>query len=265
MFNWYLFLVILFVSIPGVLLNTPIFLRRKLVNKQISWLKRFLISFFSIIYSILKNLLIVSIFIVIGVLLNPIIKSDVPVFMAAIKKENLWQILRIELFYASVFGIIGAIVFIYFYYIFFRLRVNKESVAIMENLRLKRYLFGRVIYDGMIAEIIMRWGLLSTIIWAFNICLGKIDNYIVFISIITLGIMSGLKRLLLYFKEGCELTKPFIAIVYFSNLMTTLIFGILFWWRGLVSAMIAHMFFNLLWYPFDLYCYKQRKYNKNKR
>ncbi|OCL25503.1 hypothetical protein U472_14265 [Orenia metallireducens] len=265
MFNWYLFLSILFISIPGILINTPVFLRGEPVDSQGSWLKRFLISFFSTIYSILKNILIVSIFTAIGVLLHPIIKSNAPVFIAIIKKENLWQVLKIELFYASLFGIIGAIVFIYFYYIFLRLKVNKESIATMEDLRMKRYLSGRIIYDGMIAEIIMRWGLLSLIIWLFNIYLGSINNYIRLIAIAILGVMSGLVRLLIYFRKGCEITKAFIGLVFFSNIIASLIFGVLFWWRGLMAAMIAHMFFNLLWHPFDVYCYKQRKYNKYKR
>jgi len=265
MFNWYLFLSILVVSIPGVFINTPLFLRRELVDKQAPWLKRFLINFFSTIYSILNNLLIVSIFTAIGVLLNPIIESNAPIFIAIVKQENLWESLKIELFYACFFGVIGAVIFIYFYYIFFRLKVNKESIAIMEDLRMKRYLSGRIIYDGMIAEIIMRWGLLSSIIWGVNIYLGRIDIYIVLISIMILAIIAGLKDLLVYFKEGCKLTKALIGVVSFYNIVVSLIFGILFWWRGLMAVMIAHMFFNLLWYPFDAYCYKQRKYNKYKR
>jgi hypothetical protein len=36
------------------------------------------------------------------------------------------------------------------------------------------------------------------------------------------------------------------------NLWASLIFGWLFWQVGLEAAMMAHMLFHLVWWPFDL-------------
>jgi hypothetical protein len=39
------------------------------------------------------------------------------------------------------------------------------------------------------------------------------------------------------------------------NLWASLIFGWLFWQYGLLAAMLAHMLFHLVWWPFDLKYY----------
>jgi hypothetical protein len=42
-----------------------------------------------------------------------------------------------------------------------------------------------------------------------------------------------------------------LSLVIGLNLWASLIFGWLFWQYGLLSAMLAHMLFHLVWYPFE--------------
>ena len=42
-----------------------------------------------------------------------------------------------------------------------------------------------------------------------------------------------------------------VAAALFLNLWVSLLCGWLFWQVGLLSAMLAHMLFHLIWYPFD--------------
>lgn len=264
MFDWYLFLIILFFSIPGIIINIPIFLRKEISESGESWIKKSIISFLSTIYSIIRNVCIIAIFISVGVLLNPLIKSKVPVFIAIIKKKDLWQTLRFYLLLAILFGFIGAVLFIYIYYIFLRLKINKNNIAIIEDLRMKRYLTGRIIYDGMIHEIILRWGVLSSIIWGINTYFNEINIYLVLVSLFLLGSIVGLFKLLVYFSLGAEVNRSFVALVFISEIILSLFFGFIFWFYGLATVILSHMIFSLLWHPFDVYCYNQRKYKRKR-
>jgi len=49
-----------------------------------------------------------------------------------------------------------------------------------------------------------------------------------------------------------------IAAMISLNLWAALIFDWLFWQYGLLSAILAHMIFHLVWLPFDLHFYGRK-------
>ena len=48
----------------------------------------------------------------------------------------------------------------------------------------------------------------------------------------------------------------FFAAMLGLNLWASLIFGWLYWQYGLLAAMLGHMLFHLVWWPFDLRFYQ---------
>ncbi|MBU7032965.1 MAG: CPBP family intramembrane metalloprotease [Theionarchaea archaeon] len=62
----------------------------------------------------------------------------------------------------------------------------------------------------------------------------------------------GLGHVPSYIGAGCRKTPGFFTFMIVFNLYASLIFGWLFWQYGLVAAMIGHMLFHVVWYPFDL-------------
>ncbi|MBU7047121.1 MAG: CPBP family intramembrane metalloprotease [Theionarchaea archaeon] len=128
----------------------------------------------------------------------------------------------------------------------------------MESLRMNLGLSGRILYGGIVEEILTRWGLQSVLIWLTGIITGGITPGTIIVSIIITGILFGLGHLPSYLGAGCRKTPLFIAFKIILNLWASLIFGWLFWHYGLVSAMIAHMLFHVVWYPFDVRFSRQK-------
>jgi hypothetical protein len=70
------------------------------------------------------------------------------------------------------------------------------------------------------------------------------------------GLLFGIGHLPGYITAGCVPTPTFLALMLFLNLWATVVCGWLLWEHGLLAAMIAHMLYHLVWYPFDVRFYR---------
>ena len=189
--------------------------------------------------------------------MTPKIDFRAPFFDSLLKGSAIWSSLKPQILPSLIAGIGGAVVFIAAYYLIFRPRLDKGTVKSMEGLRMKLGLAGRLLYGGIVEEVITRWGLLVLIIWLLKIVFGQISPITIWVSIIISGVLFGLGHLPAYLGAGCRKTPLFFILMISLNLEASLIFGWLFWQYGLLSAMLAHMLFHLVWYPFDIYHYRR--------
>ena len=180
-----------------------------------------------------------------------------PFFETLVSGGSLPDTLLPQIVPALIGGIGGAIIFISAYYLIFRPRLDEQTIKSMETLRMGLGIWSRILYGGIFEEVLTRWGLMSLFVWLGALLVGEPTSVVVWIAIAISGILFGLGHLPSYLAAGCQKTPLFFTAMISLNLWAALIFGWLFWQYGLLSAMLAHMLFHIVWLPFDLYFYNR--------
>ena len=148
-------------------------------------------------------------------------------------------------------GAAGAALFLFAYYWVFRPRLDAPTVQAMERLRMQSGLLGRMLYGGIVEEVLCRWGCMNLILWGLSAIWGGVTPLGVWLAIVLSGILFGLGHIPSYRQAGCRSSAWFLATEIVLNLGAALVFGWLFAHVGLLAAMIAHATYHVLWYPFD--------------
>lgn len=148
-------------------------------------------------------------------------------------------------------GIICALVWIVSYYCFIRPRIDTASVLASEQARQQLGLAARITSGGITEEIIFRWGLLSLTMWAV-LFVTPSQSAAFWISIIATGVLFGLAHLPGNIAKGCIPSPFLIASMVLGNLWVSVICGFLFWQYGIIAAIVVHMLFHIIWYPWEI-------------
>jgi hypothetical protein len=254
-FDWALFLLLFVISLPGIIVTVPSATKsmEDMITKAAPPDKKIPSMNVIILLGILQSSVLALVASAVGTVLAPLVGFRAPFFESLVQGKNVWNSLQLQLAPSLILGIGGGIIFVACYYLIFRPRLDKETVGNMERLRMNLGISGRLLYGGIVEEILTRWGLLPVIVWLTEIALGYISSVTIWISIVVSGVLFGIGHLPSYVGAGCRRTPLFIALMISLNLWASLIFGWLFWQYGLLAAMIAHMVFHLVWYPFDRY------------
>jgi hypothetical protein len=215
-----------------------------------------------VLVSSLQSLILMAVAAAVGTLLAPRVGLAAPFFEALVSGEPLWPALEPMLVPSLIVGIAGALLFVAAYYGFFRPRLDRQTVEAMEGLRNGLGVWGRVLYGGIAEEVLTRWGLMTLLVWLGSLLVpgssgtGSASPTIVWTAIVISGILFGLGHAPSYLAAGCRRTPMFFAAMLCLNLWASLIFGWLYWQYGLLAAMMGHMLFHLVWWPFDVRIYR---------
>jgi len=259
MFDWVLFLCLVGVCIPGVIVAIPqVFsITEKTILSRLPADKKIPPKPVLIVLTIAQSLILVAIAAAVGTALAYRVDLKAPFFEALVSGGPLLSALRPQIVPTLIGGVGGAIIFIAAYYLIFRPRLDGQTVKSMESLRMGLGIWSRILYGGIYEEVLTRWGLMSLFVWLGALLVGDPTAAVVWAAIVISGVLFGLGHLPSYLAAGCQKTPMFFALMISLNLWAALIFGWLFWQYGLISAMLAHMLFHIVWLPFDLYFYKR--------
>ncbi len=103
-------------------------------------------------------------------------------------------------------------------------------------------LLARFGYGGITEELLMRFGLMTALVWGVSKIMKRLNNAVYWIGIGLTSIIFALGHFPMIFHAVSE---PSIAMLLYSligNSIAGLFFGWLYWKKGLESAMIAHLF-----------------------
>lgn len=103
-------------------------------------------------------------------------------------------------------------------------------------------LLARFGYGGITEELLMRFGLMTVLVWGVSKIMKRLNNAVYWIGIGLTSIIFALGHFPMIFYAVSE---PSIAMLLYSligNSIAGLFFGWLYWKKGLESAMIAHLF-----------------------
>jgi membrane protease YdiL (CAAX protease family) len=111
---------------------------------------------------------------------------------------------------------------------------------------LKPTLAARFLYGGFTEEILMRFGLMTFVVWVCIKIFGRAKPIAFWIGILVAAIIFALGHFPIVFQTVENPTIGLLTYILIGNLIGGIIFGWLYWKKGLESAFIAHIFAHVI-------------------
>ena len=186
------------------------------------------------------TLLIVAI--IIGVSLHKKVHLEVPIIEGIIRKErsgSLSSILQYGIVGGLIAGSLMSLVGLIFYPI-----LPEEFIAFGE--KLQPSLAARFLYGGFTEEIIMRFGLMTLIVWVLYKIVRKANAAIYWTGIMVAALLFAVAHFPIAFQAVDQPSALLITYLLVGNTIGGIIFGWLYWKKGLESAFLAHIFAHVV-------------------
>lgn len=172
-----------------------------------------------------------------GVRLAPSVGLGAPALEAVVAGRPIGPALRSQVFPGLIAGVLGGIL------LFAAFRYAPAAVADLQD-RFAIPIVARVFYGGITEELLLRWGLMTALVWLAWRFLqqrrGPVRAGFVWLAIAVSALIFAAGHLpAAAFLLG-TMDVAVVAFVIGVNTAFGLLFGYLFWRYGLESAMIAH-------------------------
>ena len=183
-------------------------------------------------------------FTALGAWLAPKVGLDAALVRAAVEKRPMKPILRGQLPAALLAGLfMAAIILLYDAFYASKLVVPGSPAASLEI-----PLITRVLYGGIVEELMLRWGAMSLLVWLVwkaSRAGDPIPVWSYWLGIALAALLFAAGHLpLLYSIQGSP-SVELVGAVMIGNSTGGVLFGWLFWKRGLEAAMMAHALAHL--------------------
>jgi hypothetical protein len=105
-------------------------------------------------------------------------------------------------------------------------------------------LAAKLLYGGVTEEILMRWGLMTALIWLpwrlLQKRVGPPRRSLVVAGIVAAAVLFGVGHLPAAAAMGAELSGSVVGYIIAGNAVPGILFGWLYWRSGLEAAILAH-------------------------
>jgi Type II CAAX prenyl endopeptidase Rce1-like len=199
--------------------------------------------------SLLQPSIILLIAVLIGVALASKVGLTSPVAEAAARGTNLATALKPQIVPGIVGGLAGGVAIVLATALWKRF-LPTEVVALIAGFGKLMPLPTRLLYGGITEELLLRWGLMSLLVWTawrlFQKGQHKPKPAYFVAAILISSIVFGIGHLPIAFFLLRQPTAALVAFVVVANSLFGLIAGYLYWKKGLESAMIAHVLTHIV-------------------
>jgi membrane protease YdiL (CAAX protease family) len=194
--------------------------------------------------SLIQPTILLSIAVFIGFQLAHRIGLSPPAAEALARGDSFFSALKPQVLPGVIAGFIAGVV-ILSSYLLFRPILPTMFVTRAERLNSSMPLLTRLLYGGITEELLLRWGLMTLLVWAawriFQRGRGT-PRAIFFVSAIVISsVVFGIGHLPLVKALEVDFTLAIVAFIVLANSLFGLIAGYLYWQKGLEAAIIAHM------------------------
>ena len=216
------------VSIP---VETEIILKEKFTDEQIKFL------------TLINPTIMLLVAVLVGTLLYQRVNLTVPLIekMTGIRNEsiNLTKIFG----YGVLGGVLSGVLLSLNGYIFNPIlpgefkalgEVYQPTIAV------------RFLYGGLTEEILMRFGLMTLIVWIFSKILNNTKPIVYWIGIMIAAIIFAIGHFPVAYQTVGNPSAGLLAYILIGNSIGGVIFGWLYWKKGLESAFVAHIFAHVI-------------------
>ena len=193
--------------------------------------------------SLIQPAVILSVAVLVGVVLASKVGLSSPVAEAAASRGNLASALKPQIIPGIVGGLAGGVSLVL---IATALKpfLSPEVVARLSEFGKLLPLPTRLLYGGITEELLLRWGLMTLLVWAawrlFQKGRGQPKPAFFVGAILVSSLVFAIGHLPVAFMLFPEPTLALTLFVIVGNSAFGLIAGYLYWKKGLESAMIAH-------------------------
>lgn len=181
--------------------------------------------------------------VIVGTVLYQKVGLNVPIIEKAIGMESGNKKVT-GLFKYSILGGILAGVLVSLIGLTFNPILPAEFIKLGESL--KPTIAARFLYGGLTEEIIMRFGLMTLIVWMASKLFKGTKPIVYWIGIILASIFFALGHFPIAYQAVESPSAAFLIYIFIGNTIGGLIFGYLYWKKGLESAFFAHIFAHVI-------------------
>ena len=195
--------------------------------------------------AVFQSALIVALAVWGGTALAPAVGLRAPAFEAAATRRPIMPALNPQIIPGFIAGVAGGLL------LFASLRLSPAAIAALPA-EFTPPLYARVLYGGFTEEVLLRWGVMSAFTWLawrfFQRKRGAVSQGLTWLAIAVSALLFGVGHLPVASYLIGSLNGPVALFVVGLNATFGVLFGWLFWRRGLESAMIAHALTHLVSY-----------------
>lgn len=200
--------------------------------------------------SIAQSALLVALAVWLGVVLAPKVGLRAPAFEAAVTARSITSALLPQLLPGLVGGLLGGAGL-------FAIGGYASPVALAEvEQQFTVPILARVLYGGVTEELLLRWGLMTVLVWLAWRFLqrrsGTPRTAYIWLAIVVSALLFGAGHLPAVAMQVGELTGYVVLFVVGANTAFGVLFGYLYWRYGLEAAMIAHATAHVVSYVWSL-------------
>lgn len=126
----------------------------------------------------------------------------------------------------------------------------KEFLALSESIQ--PGIAVRLLYGGLTEEIMMRFGLMTLVVWlSYKISRNR-GNQIYWIGILVAAFIFAIAHFPIAYQAVEQPSLALLSYILLGNTLGGIIFGWLYWKKGLEAAFIGHMMAHLLMISLEL-------------
>ena len=200
--------------------------------------------------SVVQPGVLTTIAVLVGLWLAPKVELHAPASEALAERREFWIELRPQVVPGIITGIFSGIAIAGSWAIA-RPFVSDEFAARAEGFNKVMPGAVRFLYGGLTEEVLLRWGVMTLFVWVLWRLVGKRTErpagWIFVASILASALLFGVGHLpVASLLAGGELTLPLSIYIIAANSLFGIVAGLLYWKRGLESAMIAHIFAHIV-------------------
>jgi membrane protease YdiL (CAAX protease family) len=171
-----------------------------------------------------------------GSVLAPRVGLTSPAIEAIVERRSPWPVLRTQAIPGVIGALLGGAVLVAF------TTFAPAELRSAQN-RLSISLAPRVLYGGLTEEILLRWGVMTFLVWLphrLSRQSGAPRAMWFWLAIVISAVLFGAGHLPAAGLLAGKLTASIAAWVIAANALFGIVAGLLYWRRGLEAAMIAH-------------------------
>lgn len=184
-----------------------------------------------------------------GLWLAPKVGLHAPASEALAERQNFWAALRPQILPGVIAGLLSGAA-ITAIWLIARPSMTEQFIARAEGFNKMMPAAVRFLYGGLTEELLLRWGVMTLLVWVIWRLLGKKVKrpavWMFIASIFASALLFGIGHLPIASMLAGGLTLPITIYVIAANSLFGIVAGLLYWNRGLESAMIGHIFTHVM-------------------